>query len=85
MHNELSKVKKMEMKYALKDPKHLKADLSYLALGPIGLCEFIQEKFSVLFVEQDLPTLVSEMLAANNFSVDSEKTGDQKVNSRVRT
>ena len=53
MHNELSKVKKMEMKYELKDPKLLKADPDYPTLGHIGLSGFIQEEYSVLFAEQD--------------------------------
>ena len=35
IHNELSKVKKMEMKYSIKDPKLLKADPDYPTLGPI--------------------------------------------------
>ena len=51
IHNELSKVKKMEMKYVLKDPKIFKADPDYPTLGPIDLCGFIQEEYSVLFAE----------------------------------
>ena len=53
IHNELSKVKKMEMKYSLKYPKLLKADPDYPTLGPIGLRRFIQEEYGVLFVEQE--------------------------------
>ena len=45
IHNELNKVKKMEMKYVLKDPKLLKADPDYPVFGPTCLCGFIQEEY----------------------------------------
>ena len=41
MHDKMSDTRKMEAKYALKDPKLLKADSEYPTLGPFGLCGFI--------------------------------------------
>ena len=38
IHNEFSRVKRMDLKYSLKDPKLLKADPEYSALGPVILC-----------------------------------------------
>ena len=51
IHNELIKVKKMDMIYLLKDPKLLKADPYQSTLSTIGLCGFIQETYSILFAE----------------------------------
>ena len=82
IHNELSIVKRLEMKYALKDSKLLKVNPDYPTLDPIRLCGFIKEEYSVLFIEQDWPTTESSLSAANNSLVDSEKTGNQNVNSR---
>ena len=72
------------MKYALKDPKLLKAGPDYPTLGPIGLCGCIQEEYNVLFTEQDWPELASTRPAANNSSIDNENTEDKKVNSKGR-
>ena len=52
MHDKMSDTRKMEAKYALKDPKLLKADSEYPTLGPFGLCGFIQEEYSALYSEE---------------------------------
>ena len=70
----------MEIKYSLKDPKLLKADPDYPALGPIGVYGFIQEEYSDLFVEQERPALASALPAANNSSVENEDTENKRVN-----
>ena len=62
----------METKYALKDPKLLKADSEYPTLGPFGLCGFIQKKYSTLYSEEEWPALATSILSANHTPIGEE-------------
>ena len=53
MYNHLDKVKDMERRYMLKDPKLLRADPSYSLYGPIGVCGILQEEYRKLFSERE--------------------------------
>ena len=85
IHNELSRVKKMELKYTLKYPKLLKADPEYSALGLIVLCGFIQEEYSTLFAEQEWSALVEALPSTNNSLIDTRNSTKKAVNSEGRT
>ena len=74
IHNQLSFVKEIETKYALKDPKLLKADPDYTTLGPLELCGFLRDEYSTVFSEQEWPAPASSIPAANNFFLPNDVT-----------
>ena len=79
----MAKVKHMEFKDMLKDPRLLTADPYYGKLGPIGLCEFTQEEYSTLFSDQEWSALTSTIPAVNNLTVDeSRDKGDTNLGGR---
>ena len=70
MHDKMSDTRRMEAKYALKDPKLLKADSEYPTLGPFGLCGFIQEEYSALYSEEEWPALATSIPSGNLTPID---------------
>ena len=87
IHNQLSLVKKIDTKYALKDPKLLYVYIGYATLDSIGLCGFVHAEYSTIFSEQDWTALNSSISSANNSSIPIEygKEGNEaSVNSGGR-
>ena len=70
VHDKILDTRKMEAKYALKDPKLLKTDLEYPTLGPFGVYGFVQEEYSAFYSEEEWPVLATSTLSGNHTPID---------------
>ena len=84
MYNHLDKVKDMEKRYMLKDPKLLRADPSYSLYGPIGFCEIFQEEYRKLFSEREWLAL-QETIPQGNIANVKETVVKNASNATVST
>jgi hypothetical protein len=78
VYNLLDKVKQMEHKYRVVDPRKILSDPNYDTLGPIGLIATLHEIYERLVTDHDWPALAAKLPQSNNASANSAvKPGDK--------
>jgi len=76
VHNLQDKVKRMERKYKLTDPKAIIKDPEYHLLGPLGIIAFLQNEHSDLLAEKQWPALSAIAKPQSNLAKSSNENGN---------
>ena len=69
----LDRVRQMEHKYKLADPKQLEHDAEYAELGPVGIIAMLQKEHGALLSDKEWPALALQLPEANSVNANGKR------------